>query len=238
MPNLWGIFHIKYKIMSKIIEGYLQFEQKLFIDYDEMLKDDLWEDLWEDFTKEQLHKLFSKSIETDNTTFKYYFNHETIRIINANSDNMLFLYDFQQLIGKSFYMNDQGQMKYSSIDWNSKRINNDTWKVSYSYEIDKTDRKMILGFDCFKSIVKQKRIFHEETDIKIFELYVTDEIILPAHAILMWWDLVIPYCALEIIEYDEGKKQQSYIEKNIQVVLSQNVDSYLQIPDEFKKLIL
>ena len=215
--------------MSKMTEGYLQFEQKLFIDYDEMLGDDLWED----FTKEELIRYFSKSIETDNTTFECYFNQQIIRIINAHSDNILFLYDYQQLKGQSFSMDNQGKIQYNSIDWYSKRINNDTWQVSYSYEIDKAERKVILGFNCFKSVVKQKRIFHEKTDIKIFELYVTDEILLPAHAVSMWWDSVIPYCPLEIIEYDEGKKHQFYCKKYIHSILPQSVESYLQISDEF-----
>lgn len=220
--------------MLKITEGYLKFEQAVFMDYDEMLKDDLWQD----FTKEQLYNHFRTSTESDNTNFEYYFNQQIIRIINAHSDNTFFLYDYQALLAQSFWKDNQGQMQFQSIDWHSQRINSETWHVSYSHTIDVSDRKIILGFDCFKAIVKQTRVFHNETDVKIFELYVTDEILLPAHAVAMWWNFVIPYCPIEIIEYEEGKKNQFYSKKYILSILPENIEPFLQIPNELKYLIL
>ena len=218
--------------MTPITEGYLQYRREIFMDFDEMLKDELWEGI----TKERLINFF-KNREMDNVNFHVFFNSKFCNFYREGFDNIFFLKDFQNLINHSFSTDDLGVKKYQEIQWNTKFLNNVNWNVHYEFEIDKNDKKYILGYDCIKVIVKQIRFSSGYTDIQIFELYVTDKIKLPAHVITGWWDMVIDLCPLEIIDYKEGNKKQTYSKTEIQIIESRNVDTELRIPNDYRHLI-
>jgi hypothetical protein len=219
--------------MTIITEGYLQYRREIFMDFDEMLKDELWEDL----SKEQLIAFFKKSLEVDNTEFYYYFDTQFCTASRLGFENVFFLKDLQNLVNHSFSTDNLGVKKYQEIQWNTKFLNNENWNVQYEFEIDKNDKKSILGYDCFKAIVKQIRYFNGEVDYIIYELYVTDKIKLPARIITGWWDTVINLCPLEIIDYKEGNKKQTYSKTEIQVIEGKNVKNELRIPDDYRHLV-
>lgn len=75
---------------------------------------------------------------------------------------------------------------------------------SDTLRIDKKDRKIILGFDCYKvryEIVPQKE---EDTEIDegniVCEMYVTDKIGLPVHALVPTQRLLDQFFPLEVIK--------------------------------------
>lgn len=74
------------------------------------------------------------------------------------------------------------------------------WHIVYETQQFESERKTILGYDCFKMNVKQTRSNEREgwEVINQYELYVTDKINLPASLVIHLWMPVVAYCALEI----------------------------------------
>lgn len=219
--------------MMLITEGYLKYKREIFMDYDEMLKDELWEDM----SKQQLIDFYKRAIEIDNTEFNLYFDNKFFTLSRLGFDYVFFLGDYLNLINHSFSTDNLGVKKYQEVQDNSKFLNSENWNVHYEFEFDINDRKSILDYDCFKVIVKQIRFFNGETDCKIYELYVTDKIKIPAHIIAGWWEMVIDFCPLEITDYNLGQKKQTYSKTEIQIIQARDVKKELRIPDDYRHLI-
>ena len=68
----------------------------------------------------------------------------------------------------------------------------------YEMAVNKSDRKMIMGYDCFKLILVRK-----ETDYffgnTIYEMYVTDKIQLPLHSVVLVTKLIPDMFPMEIL---------------------------------------
>ena len=79
-----------------------------------------------------------------------------------------------------------------------------TWEVVYVVERKPDDRKQILGYDCYKIILTEKRVVLSSQEIisRKMEMYVTDKIKLPGYIIAGLYDNVIKECPLELVEID------------------------------------
>jgi hypothetical protein len=68
-------------------------------------------------------------------------------------------------------------------------------KVNYKIEIDKKQRKKILGYDCYKVIIvsKEENKLNNDFGNSIYEMYVSDKINLPTHALYNFAKL-LPNC--------------------------------------------
>lgn len=81
--------------------------------------------------------------------------------------------------------------------------NNYTLDMQFKYNLtlDKKDRKIIMGFDCYKVIIDLYEHLMPDAKIKAYlELYVTDELGIPANPIVNLSSNCLPYFPLEIIK--------------------------------------
>jgi len=84
--------------------------------------------------------------------------------------------------------------------------------------IDKKDRKQIRGFDCYKVVYELETKTDDDENFKIndgntiYEMYVTEQIALPIHALFITHELLNTFFPLEIIKYQKNLKgiKESY----------------------------
>ena len=83
-------------------------------------------------------------------------------------------------------------------------------KTEYTIQIDKQQRKKILGYDCYKVILIQKE-GEQDNDVPIslgdtvFEMFVTDDILIPAHSVYNFGQF-FSFFPLEIVTYGSNIK--------------------------------
>lgn len=99
------------------------------------------------------------------------------------------------------------------VNWVTSKIFNQytPWEVTFEIDSFLTDRKLILGYDCYKVVVLEKRKNPSEPEsltnsihTRVYEMYVTDELSLPADIVCGAWAPKIRFSALEIKGFDLG----------------------------------
>lgn len=92
--------------------------------------------------------------------------------------------------------------------------------IGYNIEIDKKQRKNILGYNCFKVIIVIKE---EDLELEgffgdtIWEMYVSDKINLPVHALQNFSKLLPNFFPLELSVYSSNMKDLKEIYKAVNI---------------------
>ena len=98
------------------------------------------------------------------------------------------------------------EFNYAYFNQSSRKLITD-FESSYDIqEIDKTDRKTILGFDCYKIVL------HHNFTNQMMELYATEEIKLAYHPVFQEREYLKDFFPLYIRQYNEGSKNLKYTE--------------------------
>jgi len=113
-----------------------------------------------------------------------------------------------------YYLVTQGQeFNYARFDRNNcdswlfperkskDSLPNPTLEMEYKYKltVDTSERKEILGFDCYKVIIDLYEHLRPGTNMKTdIQLYVTDELHIPGNPLINLTKDCLPFCPLEI----------------------------------------
>jgi hypothetical protein len=113
------------------------------------------------------------------------------------------------------------------------------WQIDYKIEEIKSEKKTILGYDCHKMNIEQKRI-NEKENWKIvnkYELFVTDKINLPARLVIHLWEPVTELCALEIKTINMDSPNSFSVQRAIEIKKEVDEDK-LELPKEYANLLI
>ena len=179
----------------------------------------------------------------------YYFNQEKARCIDKSNeaiakkfaDEQRFIqFDIQSLRISNYHTNNEGEVELTIGNFDLRKISTKKWSVNYEIKIATNDRKMLLGFDCYKLIVKQTRWYNFEKDVKITNAYVTPLIQFPVNIPLSLYERVTPNCALEMIKYKENDPFDAFTKITATTFECLDPNKMLEIPidyEAFKKRI-
>lgn len=192
----------------------------------------IWSNEWEEIIREakdtssQVEKLDSIEIgirnfiskhetkEKKDTTpsAKYFFNEKYARLVKKgeNLNEVYRIYNIEQLIHYRHRIKNE-KVKIDTFIWDYKI--NPKWSVKYDIIESKADTKTILGFNCHKVKIEERKQIEDRLYENVYELYVTDEIFFPAHLICGWYDYVLNECALEIKYWDKRAPKNYSITK-------------------------
>lgn len=113
------------------------------------------------------------------------------------------------------------------------------WQIDYKIEEIKSEKKTILGYECYKMNIEQKRtnVKNDWEIVEIFELFVTDKINLPARLVIHLWEPVTELCALEIKRINIHNPNSFYVQRAIEI--KKEVDKEkLELPKEYANLLI
>ena len=166
-------------------------------------------------------------------TSTYYFNDTIVRYMDTDEkeDEVFYYINPIDAVWTRYFTDRKGIVKYSE----TKIAPSDDWKLTYSIEVDKGDKKNILGYDCYKVIIieNRKSISKGWTEGCTYECYVTDELNLPFNCTELIWERVLNKTPLEIVYYlnhlPNSKEYKTAIE--IKLDLPEDV---LKLPEYFK----
>jgi len=106
--------------------------------------------------------------------------------------------------------------------------------VSYETKIDNNDQKIILGYKCHRVIITETiKDAEYETEIKIYDMYVTNEIDLPFHLLNSTLKPTIDSCPLQLTTYIKDKGNSYSTKKAIEIRLGNKCDD-VKLPERFK----
>ncbi len=106
-------------------------------------------------------------------------------------------------------------------------------KVTYETKEDKNDKKIILGYECFRVIVTETIIDAEYgTEVKIYDMYVTNQIDLPFHLLNTTLKQTIDSCPLQLSTFRKDKENSFSIMKAVEIRRSVMCNE-IQIPQRF-----
>lgn len=97
--------------------------------------------------------------------------------------------------------------KDKSIIYNKYNPSGSSSEYNYEVQIYKEDKKVILGFDCYKLVIRRKeKIESMPFGADIYEMYVTDKIDLPLYALSFFGLENTKFFPLEIKKWGESLK--------------------------------
>lgn len=190
---------------------------------------------------EQMEKewraLLRKKLPEENETVMYTFNDSIIRFerqLNQVSEDEFILIEPDSGLMFLYYTDTKEIKQVNKIPMHAKYHHG--WQVRYTVDTLLSDRKNILGYNCFKMIVKQEVIrSRQDTDVNIFELFVTDRLNLPARLTLPLRQPVVQLCALEIKSFNLKSPYMFLTERAIEI--KKEVDSSrILLPEPFKNI--
>jgi hypothetical protein len=91
---------------------------------------------------------------------------------------------------------DKGRSVTEWFDLDHKK--NPDWKVSYDVLPFPDSVRTIKGYRCHKIRISETKTVKGETDLRILELWVTDQINLPAYVVAGLYEKVVSECPLEV----------------------------------------
>ncbi len=112
------------------------------------------------------------------------------------------------------------------------------WEIEYKIEAFESEKKMILGYECYKILIEQTRRNEEENWLyrNRYELFVTDKINLPARLVIPLWEPVTDLCALQIKDIDMRKPDWCAIKYAIEI-RKDIQESEIELPKEYSDLL-
>lgn len=180
---------------------------------------------------------YQKEIEkAQQLVVRYTFDGQGIlmdRNLNKRSDDEWIWIDPQTSAMKHFYMDPHGRAM-----WNEFHLHRDPpgWELEHYLDFNPSERKEILGYDCFKLMLTEVRTdkIAGTSTTKTYELFVTDALELPLSLVIPLAAPVTDLCALAIKTF-RSKMPNSYglmyataIEQNLEHELLQKPDQYEQ----------
>lgn len=184
---------------------------------------------------------WKKRIEKENRqSFTYTVNKSSIKY--ERNQNQL-PEEFIRLIPESGIM----QHFYKDAKTNEAKINkfnlhhnpdSSDWKIDYKIDEFKSEKKTILGYECYKMNIEETRKNEKENweIVYKYELFVTDQIKLPARLVIHLWEPVTELCALEIRTINMKKLNSFSIQHAIEI--KKEVDEEeLELPKEYAYLL-
>ena len=200
------------------------------------------DDLSEALTlSKELHEFYGKLVELVNQQIlTYYYADTTVileRKLDKESEDEYIVIHPQKGRKTIYYTNKDGSVNCET----SKIFNRYTpWEVTFEIDTLLSDRKMILGYDCFKVIVLEKRKNLSEPVSRItpingkrYEMYVTDKLSLPADIVCGAWEPKIRFSALEIKSFDPQNPNYYEVFRAIEVKKGLN-DKTIEFPQKFE----
>lgn len=112
------------------------------------------------------------------------------------------------------------------------------WEIEYKIEAFESEKKTILGYECYKMHIEQTKRHKKENwlDRNRYELFVTDKINLPARLVIPLWEPVMDLCALEIKDIDM-RKPNSYAIKYAIEIREDIEESEIELSKEYSDLL-
>lgn len=219
---------IKYE--NNIVLDETEIENALINEQDSFLKEDTTFINLKNFAI-QMAERFSPYIST------YYFNDTLIRYsdndIDSDSKNF-YLIDPSNSMWTRYYTDKNGIIKFSKTKFKS----SEDWKLEYTISIDKTDKKIILGYDCYKVKIVENResIMDGWIDGCTYECYVTDELNLPFNCTELIWERILDKTALEIVYYLNNLPMSKEYKKAIEIKTGVDND-FIKLPIYYQHAI-
>lgn len=187
-----------------------------------------------DKNADKFMRLFVKDTRGEKTPWvTIHFNQKILRkeYETKMPKNLFGWYHINSLTTTTLTIKD-GEVKETQGSMNF-RVNPD-WHVEYIVEKNPKDKKIIAGFDCIKFNIKEiKTIKGKSIKRRNFELYATNKIKLPAHAVCLWYDKVIKECPLEIKVNTQNKEGGYWL--RVRSISGKPPTSALEIPQRFKQ---
>ena len=136
--------------------------------------------------------------------------------------------------GNVYYTDKNGIIKFSKTKFKS----SEDWILEYTISIDKTDKKIILGYDCYKVKIVENResIMDGWIDGCTYECYVTDELNLPFNCTELIWERVLDKTALEIVYYLNNLPMSKEYKKAIEIKIDVDND-FIKLPIYYQHAI-
>lgn len=183
---------------AQINAGHLTYNSVSHIEFPDPATEEPGENEEEIALKKQMQAMFMQKLgEQQGDIKEYYFKENLARLVRPGNDkpNVQRFYEIDKLRFINFRKKEDVITSDTVImDY---RVN-PAWQVEYSIETYNDDRKMILGFDCYKVILSEYRKIEDREYRTRYEMYVTPEIAFPPQAIGGLYDAVLKECALEI----------------------------------------
>jgi len=186
--------------------------------------------------KTQIDKLGKKTTDTYTELIRHYYIGDSLIRLDKNTDKMsedeLILISPLTAQMTTYYTTEEGKSTYNEAELRSPFVDS-----SLVYEIDTfyQDTKNILGYECYKIEVIESH--NEGADhihlIKKYEMYVTDELPLPAPIVIGIWRLPIGACALEIKE-SAPENPSTFILTEAVAVNKKQKNSLLELPKKYQ----
>lgn len=218
----------------------IKYENKIVVDENEIRKAFSKEDdslSLNDSSSIKLENMFVEFIKNKsgyNST--YYFNDTIVRYMDTDEkeDEVFYYINPIDASWTRYYTDRKGIIKYTE----TKYAPSDDWKLTYSIEVDRGDKKNILGYECYKVVIVENRKSISEgwEESCTYECYVTDDLNLPFNCTELIWEKVLNKTPLEIVYYlnhiPNSKEYKTAIE--IKLDLPEDI---LKLPDYFKNAI-
>jgi len=165
----------------------------------------------------------------------YIFNQDRIyyqRNKNKLSEDEFILIDPNSLLWTHYFTDKNGNKKFRETLY----LPPESWNLEYRVNINRSDKKNILGYECYKIIITEIRSDKEDNWLEeyVYECYVTGELDLPFYCVNLVWEKIVDKTPLEIKYYKKDKPNSIQIETAISI--TKTIDkSALEIPNKFKK---
>jgi len=174
-----------------------------------------------------------------NQIYKYTIGKEQIRYERLNNQPyILFSEEFIIINREERIMNHHFISKKKGPSLNKFPFDKSTFRhINVQYKLDtiKTDKKNILGYECYKMKIDETIEDKEHgTEISTYELYVTDEIDFPFHLMNSILKPMVNKCALEFKMTDHNKGESFSIMKAIKIEKNIN-NNHIKLPKRFKE---
>lgn len=207
-------------------------EERLLIEQDRIdikKSEEEWLNFWKHFLAKESQKQYSYIV--NNTAIKHVRTH--------NNRPKEFIQIFPESgIMQHFYTDkktDEAKLSEFHLYHNTDQSD---WKLSYEIEEIKSENKIILGYECYKMIIRETKINEKENwEIKNrYELYVTDKINLPASLVIHLWKPITDLCALEIKEINM-ERPNSYIMQYVIEIKTDIDETELKLPKIYSDIL-
>lgn len=176
-----------------------------------------------------------KKLPEENESLTYTFNDSIIRYerqLNKISEDEFILIEPDSGIMLLYYTDKKGRKRVNKLPMHAIS----EWQVQYTLDTFLSERRNILGYDCFKMLIKQEIIgTGQYREVNIFELFVTDQLKLPARLTIPLRRPVLQLCALEVKSYNPKRPEIFLTETAIEI--KKEVDSgKILLPESFKNI--
>jgi len=207
-------------------------------DFDELFDEDEMpeEEQWEKESREGFKQMMKEWVDEANQLIvNYYFNEKGMVLYEQNqneaSENEFIWIDANTRMQHRYYINEKGEKKFSRNNY----FHTTEWALTYDIKEIESDRKEIVGFDCYKIEILEDRKHLKDGRHKqvLYEMYVTTAIDLPFYCVTGIWRPVRRVTALEIKQTNMEQSKSFSVLKAIKYENGVNAELF-ELPSYFK----